>query len=532
MPRLLALIAILPVVAAAALPAATVPLDHWAYGVADQLIERGLWPGGHVSERPWDRAYFAACAGKLTEDLERGDLWLPVSTRGLLERLVEEFEPEVELWRRVRGPADELDRERLRDDVSLEVGARLVGDTAYHSGGLTIPEEAILPVGFTAPDSGEGYRARGYLLLGAGYGDEVALYARGEVDTDGLDDPDWRGMEWKGGLSVQFDFGYLRWTPTEWFSLSAGREPLQWGYSLGGSTLFSGKGPALDGFRYAFDFWNLRFSYFHAGLDPLVQGGVSYNRYLVGHRLSWQIVPEVEAGLGEATVYGGQGRSWCLAYLNPLTLHYLEQFSGAVENDNPFWLLDFDARPVEGVRLWGQFMVDDFQYENDEEPPEIAFLAGASWADPLGLVGFSLGVEYVRVWNWVYNVVPPYDRLLFLGRPLGFPGGNDTDRWSVLAAASFGPDFSMDIRATLDRHGEGRIEDDWAARGFTEETFPSGVVEFFQDYRLDFAWHPSRSFAATFTVGYADADNLDNVEGAVMNDFYAGVRAEYLFELR
>lgn len=532
MPRLLALIAILPVVAAAALPAATVPLDHWAYGVADQLIERGLWPGGHVSERPWDRAYFAACAGKLTEDLERGDVWLPVSTRGLLERLVEEFEPEVELWRRVRGLADELDRERLRDDVSLEAGARLVGDTAYHSGGLTIPEEAILPVGFTAPDSGEGYRARGYLLLGAGYGDEVALYARGEVDTDGLDDPDWRGMEWKGGLSVQFDFGYLRWTPTEWFSLSAGREPLQWGYSLGGSTLFSGKGPALDGFRYAFDFWNLRFSYFHAGLDPLVQGGVSYNRYLVGHRLSWQIVPEVEAGLGEATVYGGQGRSWCLAYLNPLTLHYLEQFSGAVENDNPFWLLDFDARPIEGVRLWGQFMVDDFQYENDKEPPEIAFLAGASWADPLGLVGFSLGVEYVRVWNWVYNVVPPYDRLLFLGRPLGFPGGNDTDRWSVLAAASFGPDFSMDISATLDRHGEGRIEDDWAARGFTEETFPSGVVEFFRDYQLDFSWHPSRSFAATFTVGYADADNLDNVEGAVMNDFYAGVRAEYLFELR
>ncbi|HUT98020.1 MAG TPA: capsule assembly Wzi family protein [bacterium] len=530
--RGLALVLFFPLVAAATLPAATVPLDHWVYGVADQLIERGLWPGDHVSERPWDRAYFAACAGKLTEDLERGNVWLPVSTRGLLERLVEEFEPEVALWRRVRGPADALDRERLRDDVSLEAGARVVGDTGYHSVELTVPGGAVLPESFTAPDSGARYRARGYLLLGAGYGDEVALYARGEVDTDGLDDPDWRGMEWKGGLSVQFDLGYLRWTPTEWFSLSAGREPLQWGYSLGGSTLLSGKGPALDGFRYAFDFWNLRFSYFHAGMDSLVQGGVSYNRYLVGHRLSWQIVPEVEVGLGEATVYGGEGRSFSLAYLNPLTLHYLEQFSESVENDNPFWLMDFDARPIVGVRLWGQFMVDDFQYENDKEPPEIAFLAGASWADPLGLVGFSLGVEYVRVWNWVYNVVPPYDRLLFLGRPLGFPRGNDTDRWSVLAAYSFGPDFSLDISATLDRHGEGRIEDDWAARGFTEETFPSGVVESSQDYRLDFAWHPSRNLATTFTVGYRDADDLDNVEGAVMNDFYVGVRADYLFELR
>jgi hypothetical protein len=526
------LLLVIPLVAAAALPAATVPLDHWAYGVADGLIERGLWPGDHVSERPWSRAYFAACAGRLTEDLERGTLWLPVSVRGLVERLVEEFEPEVALWRRVRGPADALDPERLRDEVSLEAGARAVGDTDYHSGALTVPEDAVLPADFGAPDSGATYRARGYLLFGAGYGDEVALYARGEVDTDGLDDPDWRGMEWKGGLSVQFDFGYLRWTPTDWFSLSVGREPLQWGYSLGGSTLFSGKGPALDGFRYAFDFWNLKFSYFHAGLDDLVQGGVTYNRFLVGHRLSWQIVPEVEVGLGEATVYGGEGETLRLAYLNPLTLHYLEQFSADALDDNPFWLVDFDARPIVGVRLWGQFMVDDFQYEADEEPPEIAFLAGAGWADPLGLDGLSLGVEYARVWNWVYNVPDPYARLLYLGRPLGFPRGNDTDRWSLLAAYSFGPDFSLKITATLDRHGEGRIEDVWAAEGFTEEPFPSGVVESSHDYRLDFDWHPMRSFAATFTAGYADADNLDNVEGAALSDFYAGVRADYLFELR
>ncbi|OGN95738.1 MAG: hypothetical protein A2Y89_05100 [Chloroflexi bacterium RBG_13_51_18] len=532
MPRLLTLIAILPVAVAAALPAATVPLDHWAYGVADRLIERGLWPGGHVSERPWDRAYFAACAGKLTEDLERGVVWLPVSIRGLVERLVEEFEPEVALWRRVRGPADELDRERQRDEVSLEAGARFVGDTGYHTGDLTVPEEAVLPAGFTAPDTGAVYRGRGYLLLGAGYGDEVALCARGEVDTDGLEDPDWRGLEWKGGLSVQFDYGYLRWTPTEWFSLSAGREPLQWGHSLGGSTLFSGEGPALDGFRYAFDFWNLKFSYFHAGLDPLVLDGARYNRYLVGHRLCWQIAPEVEVGLGEATVYGGEGESLRLAYLNPLTLHYIEQFASDALDDNPFWLVDFDARPLEGVRLWGQFMVDDLQYEADEEPPEIAFLAGVSWADPLGLVGFSLGAEYVRVWNWVYNVPDPYARLLFLGRPLGFPRGNDTDRWSVLAAASFGPDFSMDISVTLDRRGEGRIENDWAAEGFTEETFPSGVVESSRDYRLDFVWHPTRDLVTTFTAGYADAENFGNVEGAILSDFYAGVRVDYLYELR
>jgi hypothetical protein len=516
----------------AALPAAVVPLDHWAYDAADRLIDRGLWPGDHVSERPWDRAYFASCAGKLLEDFERGDLWLPISTRGLLERLVEEFKPEVALWRRVRGPADELDRERSKDEASLELGARVVGDTAYHTGGLTVPEEAILPVGFGGTDEGFVYRGRGYLLLGAGYGDEVALHARGEVDTDGLEDTDWRGMEWKGGLSVQFDYGCLRWTPAEWFALSLGREPLQWGYSLGGSTLFSGKGPALDGLRYAFDFWNLRFSYFHAGLDGLSYEGTDYNRYLVGHRLSWQIVPAVEVGLGEATVYGGEGEPLRLAYLNPLTLHYIEQFSGDALDDNPFWLIDFDARPVKGVRLWGQFMVDDFQYEDDPEPPEIAFLAGASWADPFGLNGFSLGAEYVRVWNWVYNVVDPYAKLLYLGRPLGFPRGNDTDRWTVLAAYRFGPDFSLDVRATLDRRGEGRIEDVWDAEGFTEEPFPSGVVESSQDYRLDFAWHPSRSLTTTFTAGYRSADNLDNVGGAVLSDLYAQVRADYLFELR
>ncbi|MCK4593658.1 hypothetical protein KAU45_04095, partial [bacterium] len=103
---LLPLLTIIPFTALAALPAATVPIDHWAYEEADRLIDRSLWPGDHVSERPWDRAYFASCAGRISEDVERGDLWLPISTRGMLERLLEEFEPEVALWRRVRGPAD------------------------------------------------------------------------------------------------------------------------------------------------------------------------------------------------------------------------------------------------------------------------------------------------------------------------------------------------------------------------------------------------------------------------------------------
>ncbi|MCK4593651.1 hypothetical protein KAU45_04055, partial [bacterium] len=286
------------------------------------------------------------------------------------------------------------------------------------------------------------------------------------------------------------------------------------------------------GFRYAVDFWNLRFSYFHVGLDNLDHEGVNYNRFLVGHRLAWQITPEVEVGLGEATVYGGEGRSLSLAYLNPLTLHYIEQFSGDALDDNPFWLVDFDARPVKGVRLWGQFMVDDYQYEDDPEPPEIALLGGVSWADPLGLNGFSLGVEYVRVWNWVYNVADPYAKLLYLGQPLGFPRGNDTDRWTIHLAYRFGPDFSLDVRTTLDRHGEGRIEDDWAAHGFTEEPFPSGVVEEAQDYRLNLAWHPSRSLRVDLFTGYRDVTNLENLEGIDLSDFYAGVRVEYLYELR
>jgi len=291
-------------------------------------------------------------------------------------------------------------------------------------------------------------------------------------------------------------------------------------------------GPALDGFRYSLRFWNLKFSYLHAGLDRLIIDDVTCNRYLVGHRLSWQVVPEVEVGLGEVAVYGGKGRSLELAYLNPLSLFYLEQFTQAVGDDNYLWLIDFDARPARGVRLWGQVMVDDFQYEEDLEPPMIALLGGASWADPLGLDGFSLGVEYLRVWNWVYNVPAPYTRLLYLDRPLGFPRGNDTDRWTVLAAWRFGPTFSLDLRATLDRRGEGRIENEWAAEGFTDEPFPSGTVEDSQDYRLDFAWHPSRSFTATFTAGYRAAENLENLDGAELSDFYVGLRAEYLFELR
>ncbi|MBD3401234.1 MAG: hypothetical protein GF399_13005 [Candidatus Coatesbacteria bacterium] len=539
MKRLLVFSLMIATGAGAALPAATVPLDHWAYEVADELVIRGLWTAERFGERPWSRADFAAGAGYLLEQYERGEVGLHPASRGWLDRLVEEFAPEIERWRSDRGPASRADY-AARDEPpepALEVGARLEASAGYRSAELQLPEDGAEGEDAPAePESGLRDRERLELLFGGGYGDELALWGRAEADTDGLEDSDWRGLDWKAGISAQFDYGFLRWRPTEWFQAWAGRDQLQWGYSIGGSLLFSGTAPAPDGFGYGLEWGPLRFSYFHCALDTWREGPESdytyYNRFLVGHRLSWQAAPWLVVGLGEATTYGGEGRGIDLAYLNQLMLHYVEQLAGRVHNDNPFWQLDVDVLPFPGGRFWGQLMIDDYQYEDDPEPPHIGFLAGAAWADPLNLAGLTLSLEYLKVWNWVYNVKPDYDKLLYLGHPLGFPRGNDADRWSFRLNWDFGADWSTRFAVTLDRKGEGRIEDEWEAKGFTSEPFPSGVVEELQTYALSGAWHPNRNLEVGLELALRRATNYANLEGAELTDIYAGLSASYLLDWR
>ncbi len=538
--RKLFILSLMMVVSAvAALPAATVPLDHWAYELADELIIRGLWAGEDYGERPWTRATFAEAVGYLEEQRLRGEVGLHRATRGMLERLLAEFAPEVELWRSDRGPADRADH--AAEEVfepQLELGARVRLDGGYRlvewelppglGGAVDIPPEPV--------EEGFHHRERFYPLLGAGYGDELALWARAEADTDGLRDEDWRGLEWKAGISAQFDYGYLSWNPTDWFRAWAGRDQVQWGRGLGGSLLLSGRAPATDGFGYTVDLGPLRFSYFHSSLDIWREdyGGERhyFNRYLTGHRLAWNIAPGVVIGLGEATVYGGEGRALDLSYLNPLMLHYVEQLSGRVHNDNPFWQIDFDIVPVPGYRLWGQLMIDDYQYEDDPEPPHIGFLAGGGWADPFSLPGLTLELEYLKVWNWTYNVLPDHNKLLYLDRPLGYPGGNDADRWSVRLSWVLDAAWSAGLDVAFERKGEGRITDEWAAKGFRSEPFPSGIVEETRDYRFEAAWTPSRSWELGAAISYTRADNYDNRPDAVNGELYGGLWLDYLVDWR
>ncbi|MCD4732773.1 capsule assembly Wzi family protein [bacterium] len=540
--RSLFILLLATIMASAAIPATIVPLDHWAYGVADQLIVRGVWPEAQVSERPWTRAVFARAVGSLLMNNERGEQPLNAPAKALLHRLREEFEPEIAAWGGLQSPVmiEVLRDVKEEDDFAIEVGGRLLVNLDYHTArwhhtdGVALPSETD---GETPaqPEDGIFHRERGYVLFGAGYGDTIALYGRGEFDTAGKNDSDWMGADWKGDTSAQFDYGFLRWQPTEWFNLSLGREPLQWGYSRGGSLLLSGTAPALDGFRYAFDFGNLHFSYFHAGLDEqeYENDGTGHdgirNRYLVGHRLAWRIIPELSVGIAEATIYGGEDRTIEWAYLNPLNLHYIDQLSGSTGNDNPYWLIDVDAVPFPGLRLWGQLMIDDFQYEDVEEPPEIGVLLGGSWADPLDIGGVTVSLEYLKVWNWVYNVVRKFDKLLFINHPLGYPRGNDTDRWTIALEYFPNPYLNFGLTATLDRHGEGRILEDWDALDHFGVPSPSGIVENRSDFSLDAEWNASRAMMLGLSVGYELTENRDNVADEDSADFYAGVKGSYLF---
>ncbi len=357
------------------------------------------------------------------------------------------------------------------------------------------------------------------------------------VDRGVADEPEYLGKRWRDitGLTeqayVNYDKGQYR--------LKFGRDYVKWGRGFDSSLLLSDYSRALDHIHFQFDLQRLRFVYLAAKLDPLrlpdslaqILRTQFAPRYLTAGRLEAEILPQrLRLAFSQMVLYGGPHRRFEWIMLNPLLLYHGEQLNGDL-NANTAIAFDAMFMPKAGVEIYGQWLTDDFQIENidstDLEPNEWGMLLGGRVAEPFGLNGTTIGVEYTRVANRTYKTKRDWEKFLHRRQPLAHFLGNDFDRWLAHASAYTGRQVWTQLVFEYRRRGEGRIatafDQPWlvvpAGQSYHEE-FPSGTVERSLHLRWQARWHPTANLAVSFLTMFSHYNNYQNQSSIKQNDKY------------
>lgn len=350
---------------------------------------------------------------------------------------------------------------------------------------------------------------------------------------------------WRGG-SYSVDWAYLRLRLLDpppgggpLLEVTGGRQQRWWGRGRQGTLLLSDNAPSLDAA-------GVRLHYKRMGFESLA-GVLSADqrRFFSGHRGTLELPWGLSLGASEVVLY--QAANLDPVYLNPLLPFYGAQWNQR-DDDNILWSADLGWRARPGLYLYGELLMDDVQYEQDPPAPQkLGFLAGMHWADPLGMDGTDLMLEWAGNQKWVYtqrrhaNRYVGVDTISCLGHWIG----TDADMLGAYLKRRLHPRLSVVLGYSWERHGQGRIDrglhypgepyqggavapGDTAGGLFVGDdmrtAFLSGTVERTDLGRCSLDWEPWHwlSLRASGWAGYVRNDG--NVSGAGRREAGAELR--------
>jgi hypothetical protein len=327
----------------------------------------------------------------------------------------------------------------------------------------------------------------GLLRLAVYSGPSLCMWAHLRTTANATDFHKTDVRIWQGRGAASFDYGGIGYRRGR-LSLFLGRDELSWGAERRLGLLFSGSAPSFDMVKLGFRTRRFYFTSFHTQLrrGSADDWPETVNRFVSGHRLEILISPRLSCSVSEAVIYGGENRSVEMAYLNPLTLLYAEQWNSEA-NDNIIIAGDVTALLPGRAEIRVEVMVDDFQYDFETEPHEFAAGLSVRAVNPLHPETATMGGWYYHVRNQTYGHFVSWNRLLHEGKIMGYPGGPDGDMLRLWTSLAFPRAALWTLDYTFRRQGEGRAWDPQEPVGSTVR-FPSGVVERRHALGLEVEW--------------------------------------------
>ena len=344
---------------------------------------------------------------------------------------------------------------------------------------------------------------------------------------------------WRADYTGDFKRGYLQ-VNSAHLDLLVGRDWLFWGASPYKTVGISDNSPPFDQIRLTVGAGlpspygkRLKATAFTAQLDSTWydDGEKRYlaKRYISGHRLDYQFNDRVEIGVAEWVLYGGDAQTLEWKYANPITFYYALQYN-AKADDNVMFAFDAAIRPIDGVRLYGEWVIDDIQYvPSANDPHAVAWLLGATWY-PQHL-GRHLGIhsEYARVNRWAYTHLVPDNQFTHFGYTIGHPISTDSDTVRFSATYQFTVSTEAEIRAALTRQGEGTLADRFYGEDYKALPFPTGVIARTTEIGGQFLYRPLNGWNASFLYVWHYTQNAEHRKGKTSQAHRLAIQMGYLF---
>ena len=483
-----------------------VPLnfDEWVTEALAKLETDGITGGFHRQTAPLSRAEVAAIIQQAESRIQTGSVVPSEIDRKLLEKLKRAFDRELtgNTGQRMRF----LPQLRATEQ---KIAPALEAAFHYTAGHL---EHRIAP----------------RLTLYSEF--ETHNFARRPLAGKTAEQ---RLEQWRGGYTGNFKRSYLQ-INSAYLNLLVGRDWTFWGASRHKTIGISDNSPPFDQVRLTATLGKrFKATAFTTQLDSTWydDGEKRYlaKRYMSGHRLDYQHNDHLEIGVAEWVLYGGDAQTLDWKYANPFIFYYALQYN-AKADDNVMFALDAAIRPIDGLRLYGEWVVDDIQYvPGAQDPHAIAWLVGLTWYPEQFDRHLEIHSEYARVNRWAYTHLVPDNQFTHFGYAIGHPIGTDSDTVRFSVSYQFTVSAEAAAHAGLTRHGEGTIADRFYGEDFKALPFPTGVVARTTEIGGRFSYRPLDGWNILLTYTLYQTRNSEHRSGETSSGHRLAFQMGYLF---
>ncbi len=315
------------------------------------------------------------------------------------------------------------------------------------------------------------------------------------------------------GRHLYVDWGFVQ-AETGPLQAAMGRIPVRWGPGRFTRLMISGQAPAMDMIKIDLDLGDrVHFTGFTSTINS------DSSTWLSAHRLDIKPYDKLRIGLSESILYTADGID--LAYANVFIPWYPVQWNERVD-DNAFMCIDATWQPVRGMALYGEFLIDDIQYENVHDVPnKLGYTFGADFFSPK--LGLGAVAEYTAVQRYVYSQRKINNFYMHDARIIGSQLGPDADRITGSISYIGFRGITAQLKGSYTRHGEGNVYEGWPDSVQAGGAFPSGIVENTTELSLDLGWYPNNWLEVRTSGGVSFTGNTDNQTDVESDDSWVSV---------
>ena len=483
--------------------------DGWVIEALDRLEISGIIDGFHRHSLPLSRSDIAKIIQKTEKRIQTEEITLSSIDRKLLKKLKHEFQSE--LSQKYKTDTDKNYRQktdiRIQPELRVsnsEIAPALQSGLHYAIGNNRSLMTFYTELEVTNFEPGTDYVERYFLP------DAAPLQKSA----------DQRYEKWHWDYVVDFKRSYLQYKfaafgDTE-FDILIGRDSVYWGTGPEKSISISDNSPPFELVRLTAKIGNLKATAFTSQLNSTWydDGTTRYlaKRFLSAHRLDYQFSDWLEIGISEMVLYGGDVQALQWKYVNPFIPYYAVQYN-ANKDDNIVLSFDASVRPVDGIRLYTEWLADDFQYQSDSNDPHaVAWLTGFDWYPKLMARQLGIHSEYVKINRWTYTHLDPDNQFAHFGAIIGHPIGTDADVFSCGVSFYATPSALIETSFSHQRNGEADITDRFYGEDFENIPFPSGTVERLSEIRVGWHYRPIIGLNGSINYAWRHIQNRDNTE--------------------